>query len=112
MPPRPRRTQRWKSDYSKLVNGLLQTWEKLRVWLDPPFSNIAQWVRKARIEAAKGKRIAMYLPMLAASHEMIAAGAEVVALGRVGWLEANTKEPWQHPTYTGLFMLNCAKEPS
>jgi phage N-6-adenine-methyltransferase len=73
---------------------------------------LGAWLRKAKLEAAKGKRVAMYLPLLPAAHDMIAAGAEVLALGRVPWLDATTGEPWLHPTHTGLFLLDGVKEPS
>ena len=67
---------------------------------------LGEWVKKAKIEAAKGKTIAMYVPMLAASHDLVAAGAEGKALGRVPWLDTATREPWPSPVFTGLFMLD------
>ena len=81
---------------------------------NPPFHRqdelhgrgLAAWVKKCRMEAAKGKKIMIFLPMLPASHDMVAAGAEVLPLGRVAWLEAKTKRPWPNPTFTGLFMLD------
>ena len=81
--------------------------------MNPPFHRqdelhgrgLAAWVKKVKEEAAKGKKIMMFLPMLPASHDMVAAGAEVIALGRVAWLEAKTKRPWPNPTFTGLFIL-------
>ena len=51
----------------------------------------------------------MYLPLLPAAHDMIAAGAEVLALGRVPWLDATTGEPWLHPTTPACFYWTVSK---
>ncbi len=67
---------------------------------------LGAWVLKAKSEAAKGKRIALFLPMLSAPHDAVAAGATVRALGRVAWLETQTRQPRSHPTCIGLFMFD------
>jgi hypothetical protein len=71
---------------------------------------LGAWLKKAKVEAAKGKTIAMFAPMLPASHDLVAAGAEVHALGRVPWQDAATGEPWQRPSHTGLFTLDGTRK--
>jgi phage N-6-adenine-methyltransferase len=49
--------------YDLTSNGLLQSWAGERVWCNPPYSDIASWVYKARNEYRNGcPLIAMLLP--------------------------------------------------
>lgn len=54
---------RW---YDKATDGLAQPWNAKRVWCNPPYSDIAPWVRKAwdEIEAERCERVAMLLPAI------------------------------------------------
>jgi phage N-6-adenine-methyltransferase len=49
--------------YDLQTNGLLQSWTGQRVWCNPPYSDLASWVWKARNEHRNGcPLIAMLLP--------------------------------------------------
>ena len=50
--------------YSEKDNSLVQDWSACWgwLWLNPPFSNITSWVKKASEESLKGAAIAMLVP--------------------------------------------------
>jgi phage N-6-adenine-methyltransferase len=48
--------------YTRADNGLEQSWADERVWCNPPYSNIADWVDKAWEEWKRTLGIAMLLP--------------------------------------------------
>jgi len=48
--------------YTIRDNGLRQPWAHERVWCNPPYSNIGDWVQKAWDEHARADGIAMLLP--------------------------------------------------
>lgn len=43
-------------------NGLQQSWRGERVWCNPPFSNLGDWVRKAWAECGRTELIVMLVP--------------------------------------------------
>jgi phage N-6-adenine-methyltransferase len=48
--------------FTRADDGLVQSWEGERVWCNPPYSNLGDWVRKAWDEWAYGRGIVMLLP--------------------------------------------------
>lgn len=48
--------------YDTATNGLAQSWAGESVWCNPPYSDIAPWVRKAWEEHAAARSIVMLLP--------------------------------------------------
>jgi phage N-6-adenine-methyltransferase len=48
--------------FTAAQDGLEQPWAPERVWLKPPYSNIAPWTRKAREESARGALVVALLP--------------------------------------------------
>lgn len=48
--------------FTRADNGLEQSWVGERVWCNPPFSNLQDWVGKARKEWPTSRGIAMLLP--------------------------------------------------
>jgi phage N-6-adenine-methyltransferase len=48
--------------YTRHDNGLMRSWADERVWCNPPYSNLDQWVAKARAEAERADLIVMLLP--------------------------------------------------
>jgi hypothetical protein len=46
-------------------NSLVQDWHKINgwLWLNPPFTDITPWVRKAHEERIRGARIAVLVPL-------------------------------------------------
>jgi phage N-6-adenine-methyltransferase len=48
--------------YTRHDNGLMRSWDGERVWCNPPYSDLGQWVAKARAEAMRADLIVMLLP--------------------------------------------------
>lgn len=48
--------------YDKTTDGLAQSWGGETVWCNPPYSDIAPWVRKAWAEHTLGGGVVMLLP--------------------------------------------------
>jgi len=51
--------------YGTEANSLAQDWHKINgwLWLNPPFTDITPWVRKAHEERIRGARIAVLVPL-------------------------------------------------
>lgn len=80
--------------YTKADNGLSQPWRG-RVWLNPPYSNPAPWLRKAIAETTAGRASVVVALLPAATdtawfHDLVQYRAEVrFRRGRIkfiGWL--------------------------
>lgn len=48
--------------YTRADNGLEQSWESEKVWCNPPYSGLGDWLRKAWTEWPATKGIVMLLP--------------------------------------------------
>jgi phage N-6-adenine-methyltransferase len=48
--------------FTRADDGLAQSWARERVWCNPPYSNIGDWVRKAWDERDESRGIVMLLP--------------------------------------------------
>lgn len=48
--------------YSRIQDGLKSPWDGERIWCNPPYSNLADWVVKAWIEYPRTRGIVMLLP--------------------------------------------------
>jgi phage N-6-adenine-methyltransferase len=50
--------------YDRATDGLAQSWAGETIWLNPPFSDLPAWVRKAREETLNGgcRRVVVLLP--------------------------------------------------
>ena len=72
------------------------------------------FVRKAIREHAEGKTVVLLLPTQSYVNLLLEAGAEVRSMGRVRWLEADSRRPSQHPSPITEFVLKggvgCAAE--
>ncbi len=63
------------------------------------------FVRKAIEESKKGKSSFLTLPTQSYINLLLEAGAELRSLGRVKWLEVDTKEPMKNPSsITGFYL--------
>lgn len=63
------------------------------------------FVRKALEESKKGKSSFLTLPTQSYVNLLLEAGAELRSLGRVKWLEVDTKEPMKSPSnITGFYL--------
>lgn len=92
-------------------NSLIVEWGKSN-YVNPPFrkteGNIdgpTAFVRKAIEEQQNGNASVLTLPIPSYVNLMLNAGAEVRSLGRVRWLEVETKEPWKAPVPIACFIL-------
>lgn len=57
------RNSKCDSYFDREADGLQHTWSGQRVWCNPPYSNIKDWVAKARAEVASGcSAVVMLLP--------------------------------------------------
>ena len=92
-------------------NALKIEWGKCS-YLNPPFRKKdgdglgpTAFVRKAIEENKKGKTVVILIPTQSYVNLLLEAGAEVRSMGRVRWLEADTKEPCKSPSPRSCFIL-------
>ena len=48
--------------FTKAQNGLLQAWAPERCWMNPPYSNVNAWMKKAYEESRDGALVVALLP--------------------------------------------------
>lgn len=63
------------------------------------------WVRKAIEQQKKGKISVLLIPTQSYVNLLLEAGAELRSMGRVRWLEADTREPCKSPSPITGFIL-------
>jgi hypothetical protein len=95
-------------------NSLTEEWGN-SVFLNPPFHREGKigptaFVRKAIKEHQKGKTIVLTLPVQSYVNLLLEAGAELRSLGRVQWLEVETKKPMKGPSPICCFVLKHKEE--
>ena len=81
-------------------------------YVNPPFRRSdgdgfgpTAFVKKAIEQQQKGKCSVILIPTQSYVNLLLDAGAELRSMGRVRWLEVNTKEPWKGPTSITCFIL-------
>jgi len=94
--------------YPRNINGLNIEWGKMN-YVNPPFrskdGSPTAFVRKAIEESKKGKASFLTLPCQSYVNLLLEAGAKLRSLGRVKWLEVETKEPMKSPSpITGFYL--------
>lgn len=94
--------------YPRTFNGLEVSWGKMN-FVNPPFrskdGSPTAFVRKAISEALLGKSSFLTLPCQSYINLLLEAGAELRSLGRVKWLEVESKEPMKSPSpITGFYL--------
>ena len=83
--------------YTKEQNGLTFGWEEHRVFMNPPYSNVSEWVEKAYVEAQRG---AVVVCLLAARtdtkwfHEFCLKGHIEFIKGRLKFEGAKSSAPF------------------
>ena len=94
--------------YPMLTTGLKHDWGFVN-FVNPPFrskdGSPTAFVRKAIEQQAKGKTSVLVLPTQSYVNLLLEAGAELRSLGRVKWLEVDTKEPMPGPSPITCFIL-------
>jgi len=48
--------------YTMEEDGLKKSWKGERVFVNPPYGNIAEWVEKAYLESCRGASVALLIP--------------------------------------------------
>ena len=98
-------------------NSLIEPWGRMN-FVHPPYSardciggtGPTSFARKAIGEYQwHGNGSVVILPVPSYVNMLIEAGAELRPLGRVAWLEAETKEPWKTPCHVTAFVLPWKK---
>jgi len=98
------------------VDGTETNWGD-SAYLNPPFrkSDVKHgkgpidFIRKAIKENKKGKTVVILRNTNSFINMLIEAGAEMRSMGRVKWLDGETKEPWKSPSHTTCFILRGKK---
>lgn len=73
-------------------DGLAVPWGRSN-YVNPPFTGWAPWVKKALGEREQGKSSLLMVPVDAWVFDLLKAGAETDFIGRVRWLDTETKKP-------------------
>ena len=98
--------------YPKTFDGLNIEWGQSN-YVNPPFrskdGSPTAFVRKAIQEQQKGKSSFLTLPTQSYVNLLLESGAELTSLGRVKWLEVETKEPMKGPSSITGFYLKGVK---
>ncbi|GAI45903.1 unnamed protein product, partial [marine sediment metagenome] len=97
-------------------DGLKMSWGN-STFLNPPFTardglngkGPTAFVRKAIKEHRAGKQIILLLPVQSYINLLLEAGAEIRSMGRIRWLEVDTKKPWEKPGPVACFILKAIK---
>jgi len=93
-------------------NGIAVPWGHSN-YVNPPFrksdgafdAGPTAFIRKAIEEKKQGKTSVVVLNTMSYINMLIEAGAEFRSLGRLRWLDCDTREPWKSPANTTLFVL-------
>ena len=90
-------------------NALKMDWGSVN-FVNPPFIRegrigITAYVRKAIEENKKGKMVVLTLPIHGYFNLLMEAGAEMRSMGRVRWLEVQSRKPMQAAVNTACVVL-------
>jgi hypothetical protein len=92
-------------------NGLSIEWGRMN-YVNPPFrqkdgngSGPTAFVRKAIEENKKGKGSVILIPVQSYVNLLLEAGAELRSMGRIRWLEVNSRELCKDPSPICCFIL-------
>jgi len=102
--------------YPFVKDGIECEWGSVN-WVNPPFRAIdainghgpTAFVRKAIQEQKKGKTSVLILPVISLLNMLFEAKAEIRPVGRVKWINAETKERWKNPSNCAVFILRGLK---
>lgn len=99
--------------YPRTIDGLNIEWGEMN-YVNPPFKKedggTAPFCHKAIKESKKGKSSFIVFNCRSTINLLLEAGAIPRSLGRVKWLEVNTKEPMPAPPCTVGFYLKGVQE--
>lgn len=94
-------------------NGLIEPWGSMN-YVNPPYrkqdcvggNGPTAFVKKALDEHRwHGSSSVLVMPVHSYLNMLVTAGAEIRPLGRVAWLDAETREPWSNPQHVAAFVL-------
>jgi len=93
-----------------VLDGLSERWGA-RNYVNPPFlradGGADAWVRKAIAERSNGATSVVVLPVPWSIGLLLDAGAEVLPLGRVRWLECDTRAECPRAAPQAAFVLRA-----
>lgn len=82
--------------YTVKDDGLAKPWNARTIYVNPPYSDVAPWIRKAIVAAARGARVYMLLPVRTDAdyhHELLREATDVLLIqGRLRFLDRNGKK--------------------
>lgn len=98
-------------------DGITRSWGNSN-WVNPPFRGKdainghgpTAFVRKAIEEHKQGRGSVLILPVAGYVNLLLAAGAEMRPVGRVAWIDPDTRARDPHSGHNALFILRAAKE--
>ena len=100
--PENAKTERY---YTAQQNGLSMAWENERVFCNPPYSKIKEWVKKCADEATRADLVVMLIPARTDTrwfHEFIYHKAEIRFIkGRVQFNDCGVNAPF--PSMIAIF---------
>lgn len=90
-------------------DGRIAPWGRCN-YVNPPFGGPGAFVRRAIAELEHGNESLLVLPVTWWTHVLLCAGARVHPIGRVRWLELDSRTPDpKHPGLTAAFYLDPAR---
>lgn len=98
-------------------NGLEVAWGE-RNFVNPPFRRAdgvngagpTAFVRKAIAEQQQGRTSVLVIPTQSYVNLLLEAGAELRSMGRIRWLEVESKEPTPSPSPITAFILRGKRD--
>lgn len=93
----------------KGFNGLVGEWGQMN-FVNPPFRTVrgigpTAFVKKAIEQAEQGRSSVLVLPTAHYTNLLLEAGALLRSMGRIRWLEVDTKKPMPNPSPITAFIL-------
>jgi hypothetical protein len=97
-------------------DGTLTEWGKSS-FVNPPFRKVdafngkgpTAFVHKAIEQNKQGKQVVLVLPTQSYVNLLLEAGAELRSMGRIRWLNRETKQPCKDPSPITCFILSKEK---
>ena len=83
--------------YTLEDDGLSKRWSPMRVWCNPPYSDLKAWMKKAYEESLQGAYVVALIPARTdtkAFHEFIAKGKIIFIKGRLKFGNAKSSAPF------------------
>jgi len=92
--------------YPQTFDSLERKWGKMN-YVNPPFrgGSLMPFIHKAIQEQKKGNSSFLIFNSTSALNTLLEAGAQPRSMGRVKWLDCETKQEWKSPSNTTGYFL-------